>query len=131
MASLRKYERRMQKRDDIPTMVKQLSRSLESLAELTYHQLPFARADQEAVDAYKTRIRAYFEKLTALEKELMQLLPDDDQRDLARAFAEVDLMCRECMLEMENVGDEPTQEELLAHYQAEEDKFEKLANDLD
>ncbi len=130
MASLRKHEKGLRQRAELPTMVKQISHSLESLAELTYHQLPFARADNESIEDYKARITGYFDKLFAIEKDLMSQLSDDDQNELAEAFAQVDIQCRESLLEMENSKFEPTQEELLAHYEVEEKKFSDFAEGL-
>lgn len=131
MGSLKQYERQMQQKAELPNRVKQLSHSLESLAELVYHQLPFARTDSESAQAYKARIMEYFDKLFAIEKDLLKQLSEEDQIELADAFAKVDMHCRECLLEMENSKFEPTQEELLAHYEAEEKKFADFAERLD
>ncbi len=129
MSSLEGYKRYGRQQAELPIRVKQLSRSLEHLAEITYRQLPFARAEKETPEAYKVRIEAYFDKLYAIEKELFAQLPEADQIELAEAFAAVDMQCKECLRDLEKGNLGPTQDELLEMYETQEAKFAAYAED--
>lgn len=100
------YDRyKEQSSSELPGLITDIRKSLDSLIDKLQEQLAFTQGEKESHTAYQERLNQYFTQLHNKQDQLYRNLPDDLQHGLGHTMARQDIIYRAVQDQIVDVGE--------------------------